>query len=181
MRVLILLLAVGLLAVAQAGGALPASLALIVQFAHSSAPYHDVAISDADADAYFAGPGAVRLPVGVSHLRLAAQAGVISGMARIDFSKLPRAPLIDPLLILFSGVHQVEADARVDSSQAPAAQLTVTTVKLDGDTIPNSLIDAALAVLVQPQHPNIGRTFQVPLPPHATSATVQDGEVVIHY
>ncbi|HVB39720.1 MAG TPA: hypothetical protein VNE83_02385, partial [Terriglobales bacterium] len=66
-------------------------------------------------------------------------------------------------------------------SQAPAAQLTVTTVKLDGDTIPNSLIDAALAVLVQPQHPNIGRTFQVPLPPHATSATVQDGEVVIHY
>lgn len=127
---LIVALAIALLA--QAGGPLPAPLELIVQFAHSSGPYHDVIIRDADADAYFTGAGAARLPAGVSDLRLAAKPDTISGRARVDFDKLPRVPLVNPLLILFSGQHTVDATAHVDSAKAPQAQLTITSLALDG-------------------------------------------------
>lgn len=179
MRRLILLAGLCLFSLAQA--ALPAPLALIEQYEHSSGPYHDVTIRDADADAYFAGAGKSTLPKGVSQLKLAAKPDTIMGSAHVDFGQLPRPPLLNPLLILFSGQHVVMASAHVDSAQAPAAQLTVTSVSLDGHEIPMSVVDAAIAFFVQPRHPDISRTFHVPLPAHATSATVTDGAVIVHY
>jgi len=179
MRRLGIVLASAVWLLAQSPAGMPASWALIASYARSAGPYHDVTLTAAEANRYFAGPGAARLPAGISQVVLAAEPGVLSGTALVDFDQLAKTG--NPLLQMFSGEHRLAVRARVDSAQAPRAQLTVTEVRLDGAVVPNWLLDAAARAFLQPKYPTLGRHFSVPLPRHASGASVGDNAVVLHY
>ena len=159
----------------------PASIALIERYARVGGPYHDVAVSDADADAYWAGAGKRRLPAGVSQVRMRLEPGAIVARARVDFQRLAPGAGRDPLLALFSGTHRITVRAQLDSGRAPRAKLTVTEVRLDGSEIPTVLVDTAIAVLIQPRHPGFSRMFSVALPRHALSVAARAGNVLFRY
>lgn len=171
----------GLAVLLLAAQSLPGCFALIRQYAHSAGPYRDVQISDADADLYWVGPGAAKLPKGVSNLRFDLEPGGLTGSALVDFDQLARNGNANPLLSLFSGTHTIQVRTRLVSGSAPAVRLAVTEVRMDGRVLPQLLVDAALAAFVTPRHPAIGRSFTVPLPTHALAAEFQTGDVVIHY
>ena len=178
MRMAVLVL--GLVGWAAAPG-LPPSLAQIQRFADSPGPYHDVTVTAADANAYWQGPGATRLPAGVSSLRLSAEPGVLTGSARVAFDQLGAHAQESWLLKMLHGAHTVAARARVVSAHAPRATLTVEQVWLDGHEIPGLVVDAAIAAFVTVEHPELGRTFSVPLPRHASSVSEGQGWIRVHY
>lgn len=160
---------------------LPSSLAEIQRQAQSPGPYRDVTVTAADADAYWAGAGAARLPQGVSEVRLNAEPGALTGSARIDFDHIAAHGQAGWMLMMFRGVHAVAARAVVNSAVAPRATLTITQVWLDGHEIPEFLVNAALAAFVTSRYPNIGRTFTVPLPRHASEVSEGKGWIQVHY
>lgn len=160
---------------------LPPSLAEIQRQAQSRGPYHDVTVTAADADAYWAGAGAARLPAGVSQVHMSAEAGALTGSARINFDKLPSHGQTGWILMMFRGVHTVAARAAVNSASAPRASLTITQVWLDGHEVPGFLVDAALAAFVTSRYPDVGRTFTVPLPRHSDTVSEGRGWILVHY
>ncbi|MGH9518091.1 MAG: hypothetical protein ACRD2D_00510 [Terriglobales bacterium] len=160
---------------------LPPSLAQIERYSHSAGPYRDVSVTAADADAYWQGPGAARLPAGVSDVRMNAEPGALTGSARVDFDQLRSQGKDAWLLAMFRGVHTVAARAAVVSATAPRATLTIQQVWLDGREIPGFLVDAAIAAFVTAKHPKLGRTFTVPLPRHATAVTEGRVWIRVHY
>lgn len=148
----------------------------------SSGPWQNVTLTAAEVNRYFASDGAKKLPRGVTHLVLSSRPGEIDGSALVDFDAIEGRKNGNPLLAMFfSGVHQVVARAHVDDASEPAAHLTVDQVSLDGQRIPNPLIDFAIDTFVRPRHPNLGRTFAVKLPRHARSASVTDNAVTLNY
>lgn len=174
-------LLLGLLGWGAAVPGLPPSLAQIQRYADSPGPYHDVTVTAADANAYWQGPGATRLPAGVSSLSLNAEPGVLTGSARVDFDQLRAHAQASWLLNMLRGTHTVAARARVVSGQAPRATLTIEQVWLDGHEIPGLVLDTAIAAFVTAQHPDLGRTFSVPLPRHASSVSEGQGWIRVHY
>lgn len=144
-------------------------------------PYRDVTVTQVEVNAYWSGAGARLLPRGLSQVEMNAAPGELSGHTRVDFDQVESQHSGNPLLWMFRGAHIVAVRAHVDSAASPAAHLTVTEVRVDGQVIPNLLVDAALAAFVQPKHPAIGRQFTVELPEHVTNATVGEGAVTLHY
>lgn len=188
LAVLIPLILLGVAVLAAGVGRIPQTSAFqsrlnqIVQNENSAGPWSDVTLTAAEANAWFAGPGAKKLPQGVKRLIVSSQPGEITGNATINFDEIEGRKQGNPLLsMIFSGTHEVVASAHVDSAQAPAAKLTVDTVRLDGQRIPNALIDFAVDTFIRPTHPEIGRTFQVPLPKHVKSAVLGTNEVTLRY
>ncbi|HXR96953.1 MAG TPA: AsmA family protein [Terriglobales bacterium] len=162
-------------------GNLPPSIARIVAYAHAPPPYHDVTVSAEAVNQYWAGAGKSTLPAAVSHLKLGAEPGWLTGSAEIDFDRLRQTGSHSPLLQLFTGKHTVSARARLDSGAAPEAHLTITEVRLDGEVVPNFLIDAAVAAFIRPRYPKLGRSFAVALPAHCTAVTLANDAAVFHY
>jgi len=169
---------------------LAAKLHRIAVASRTANPQPPIALTALEANAYFSGPGARRLPAGVSHLVLSSQPptagdeGSIEGTAEINFDRLPQGRASARMLLLgalFSGVHQLAVHAAVRDAGAPKAHLHIDWVNLDGQTLPNFLIDAALQQFVQPKHPEISRNFAVALPQHATRAVVGNNVVELEY
>ncbi|MHB8735277.1 MAG: hypothetical protein ACYC6M_08260 [Terriglobales bacterium] len=186
-----LLVFLGVLGAAWGGTDLAAKLQRIETASRTANPQPPITLTAFDVNAFFRGPGARKLPAGVSHLVLSSQppgaggrAGSIEGTAQVDFDRLPHGRTSARMLLLgalFSGVHELAVHAAVRDADAPTAHLHVDWVNLDGQTLPNFLIDAALQQFVQPKHPEISRDFAVALPRHATRAAVGTNVVELEY
>lgn len=142
-----------------------------------------IILTAVEANAWFADGGSHVLPVGISHLLLSCEPDWISGSSSVDFSRLRRAHLSGNSIasVLFSGVHQIFVRARVVSTASPAAVLRIESFSLDRQTIPNPLLDLAMAEFVQPRHPEIKRQFQVPLPRGVHRIQVGNNRVTLIY
>jgi hypothetical protein len=177
-----LTLSVPLAAGRDAASSLKSKIATIEANEKIPGPHPDVTITAAEANAYFADPAS--LPKGVSNFKVSSAPAEIAGAADIDFDQLKaqHSGNLNPLVaMLFSGVHHVTGRAHVDSAIAPDAQLTIDEVAIDGEVIPNNLIDFAIREFVAPKYPEIGRTFKVSLPNNVKSVTVGDNQVTLHY
>ena len=74
-------------------------------------------LTEAEVNAYF-NEGGVKLPKGVSHVRLTSQPGVIDAHAQIDFEAITKGRgSNNPLYSLFSGTHDIHAVAPGQRSQ----------------------------------------------------------------
>ena len=116
--------------------------------------------------------GELKLPAGVQSLRVAGQPGVITARGRIDFDAIvagARSP--NPLLALFTGVHDIEAVAHASGTNGQA-QIHIDTLALDGVAVPRLALDLFARRYLKPRYPNLGldSTFQMPV--HISSAVV---------
>ena len=127
--------------------------------------------SEAEINAYFAS-GGVKLPLGVESVSFQAQPGIVAATARVDFDQLKAGrSSINPLLELFSGVHDVVGVAHAFAAGGQGV-VHVDSVALDGVVVPQFLLQLFVEKFIQPKYPDIGLDSRFALPERIDTATV---------
>lgn len=127
---------------------------------------------------YFAA-GSLKLPDGVQDLRTELHAQQVIGTAHVDFDRVRAGKHdLNPLLSIFSGVHDVRAEAYADGEQGTAT-VRIQSASLDGVNIPKFVLQMFIERYVQPKYPNIGIETRFHLPARIDQAIVGENKVVV--
>lgn len=133
-------------------------------------------LTEREANAYF-DEGGVKLPKGVSHVRLTSTPGTIDGHAEVDFEALTQGKSsANPLLSLFSGTHDIHVVAQAAGSNGTAS-IRAQSVSLDGVEVPQMLLQLFVQHFLTPKYPNVGITSTFKLPLKIDSAIADTGRV----
>ena len=124
--------------------------------------------------------GGVKLPEGISHLRILSEAGVAHGEAEVDFDQLSAGRTRQSfLLALFTGKHSVEATAHLSAANG-IGHVHVESVYFDGVQIPRLALEFFASRILQPRYGrNIGVDSSFPLHHRIDPAMVGEDEVTI--
>lgn len=115
-------------------------------------------------NAYFA-ERRLTMPEGVRSVTFALTPNMVQAQARIDFDDITRNRRNhNPLMYLFSGVHDVEVSARTASAGAGMVHVTVESVTIDGVTVPRMALQFFVDRFVSPKYPKVGldRDYRLP-------------------
>lgn len=135
-------------------------------------------MSEQEVNAYVAS-GQVQLPKGVQSVRFSGQPGVIDSVARVDFDQLTAGRgSMNPLLSMFSGVHDVAVTAH-GSGSGGMGNVHIDTVALDGVTIPDFALEMFVNRYIKPKYPNLGIDNRFQLPDRIDSAVVGNHELTV--
>src|SRR3954469_1578685 len=136
-------------------------------------------LPDNEGNAYFAA-GRVKLPASVQQVRYATTPGTVNAVARIDFDKLTQnSTSNNPLLSLFTGVHDVRVIANA-SAKSGTATVTAQSVEIDGIPVPRMALEYFVNKYLTSRFPNVGMTSHFKLPSKVDSATVRQGQVTVN-
>jgi hypothetical protein len=135
-------------------------------------------LTEAEINAYLASDQ-VQFPAGVNSVHLTGSQGTISGTAKVDFDQV-RAGIhsSNPLLSIFSGVHNVDVDAHA-YGRGGQGYVHVDSVSLDGVEVPNFVLELFVEKYIQPRNPNIGIDSRFKLPDRIDSAVVGQHQVTL--
>lgn len=134
--------------------------------------------TEAEVNAYFAS-GNIQLPVGVRSVKFQGQPGVVTGNARVDFDQLKAGrSSYNPLLSMFSGVHDVEVVAHAYGKRGQGF-VHVDSVSLDKVQIPRFALQLFAEKYLQPKYPNVGLDSRFALPARVDTATVGNHTLTI--
>jgi len=136
-------------------------------------------LPDDEGNAYFAA-GRVKLPASVQQLRYSTTPDTVNAVARIDFDTLTQnSTSNNPLLSLFSGVHDVRVIAGA-SAQNGTATVTTQSVEIDGVTVPRVALEYFVEKYLTSKYPNVGMTSRFKLPSRVDSAKVETAKVTVN-
>ncbi len=131
-----------------------------------------------EVNAYLAS-GRVKLPAGVQSVRFESQPSVITANARVDFDQLKAGRnSSNPLLSVFSGVHDVAVVARARGINH-TGYVEVDSVSLDNVEIPRFVLQVFVQKYLQPKYPNVGMNSQFVLPSKVDTATVGQNRLTV--
>lgn len=108
--------------------------------------------------------GAVHLPKGVQRVHLEGTPGAVTAEMQVDFDQITQGSRsVNPLLALFSGVHQVQVATHA-YGQHGVGYVHVDRVSLDGAEVPPIALEFFIDRYLKPKHPEIGldSRFQMP-------------------
>ena len=127
--------------------------------------------TEQEANAYL-GSDQLKLPAGVRSVKLQGTPGIITGEAQVDFDRIREGTRSsNPLLSIFSGVHEVVVVAHAYGSRGQG-HVHVDSVSLDGVEIPEFVLELFVENFLQPKYPQIGLDSQFALPDKIDAATV---------
>ena len=127
--------------------------------------------SEQEINAYFAS-GEVKLPAGVQSVRFQLQPGTITATTHVDFDQLKAGrSSMNPLLSIFSGVHDVVVAANAAGSGGQG-MVHVDSVMLDGVEIPQFVLQLFVQKFLQPKYPEVGLDSRFALPEKIYTATI---------
>jgi len=118
-------------------------------------------LAEDEINAYFA-EGRVKLPEGLERVIFKITAGNVISDMTVNFDTLT-AHSSNPLLSLFSGIHQVEVHAHGEGSGG-VARAHIDSVSLDGSEIPRFILQMFVERMLQPKYPqaSLDPTFKLP-------------------
>jgi hypothetical protein len=135
-------------------------------------------LSEREINAYIAS-GRVQLPVGVRTVAFTGQNGVLNTTARVDFDAITaQSRSANPLLSLFSGVHEVHAVAHASGSGGQG-QVHIDSIDLDGTTIPRVALQFFIDHYISPKYPEVGLDSTFALPARIDTARIGDHQLII--
>lgn len=118
-------------------------------------------------------------PAGVEAVKLQFQPGIISGNARVNFDKaLAGARSSNPLLSMFSGVHEVAATTHAHGAGGQG-YVHIDSVSLDGIEVPNFVLQLFIEKYLQPKYPQIGIDSRFELPDRIDAANVGQRQLTL--
>jgi hypothetical protein len=127
--------------------------------------------TEQEINAYFAS-GAIKLPAGVQSVNFQGQPEVVTATSRVDFDQLKAGRRSsNPLLSMFSGVHDVVVSAHVRGAGGQG-YVNVDSVSLDGVEIPRFALEMFVEKYLQPKYPGVGLDSQFALPDRIDTAKV---------
>lgn len=135
-------------------------------------------MTEAEINAYLASDE-VQYPAGVESVHLTGSQGTVSGTAKVDFDQV-RAGIhsSNPLLSIFSGVHNVDVDAHA-YGRGGQGYVHVDSVSLDGIEVPQFVLELFVEKYIQPKHPELGIDSRFKLPDRIDSAIVGQHQVTL--
>jgi hypothetical protein len=135
-------------------------------------------LTEFEANAYLAS-GKVKMPAGVQSVRLTGNSGAITANCRIDFDqvKVGRGNS-NPLLQLFSGVHEVVVEAEASGFNYEG-HVHVNSVSIDGVEVPQFVLELFVEKYVTPKYPGVGLDSTFRLPDRIETATVGSHELTV--
>ena len=135
-------------------------------------------LTEAETNAYFAA-GRVKLPAGVQSVVLHSTPGVITGLSHVDFDRLKQGRnASNPLLSIFSGVHDVEVVANAHGA-GRIGYVEIQSVSLDGVEVPRIVLQLFIDKYLKPKYPYLGMNSQFALPDKIDIANVGSHQVTL--
>jgi hypothetical protein len=123
--------------------------------------------------------GRVQLPTGVRAVRFTGQNGVVNATARVDFDAITaKSRSQNPLLSLFSGIHDVHAAAHA-SGNGGRGRVHMDSIDIDGVNVPRMALQYFLDHYVRPKHPEVGMDSIFALPARIDTATIGDHQLIL--
>jgi hypothetical protein len=127
--------------------------------------------TEREINAYMAS-GRVKMPKGVRSAKLIGQPGVVKAAASVDFDTITAGRRsLNPLLSLFSGVHDVDVTAHAVGSGGQG-RVHIDSAAIDGVTIPRIALEYFINRYIKPRYPNLGMDSRFALPARVDTATV---------
>jgi hypothetical protein len=127
--------------------------------------------TEQEINTYFAS-GNIELPVGVRSVTFQEQPGVVVGASRVDFDQIKAGKTsYNPLLSVFSGVHEVVVTAHAYGSRGEGV-VHVDSVSIDGVQVPDFVLQLFVEKYLKPKYPNVGIDSRFALPARIDAATV---------
>jgi len=123
--------------------------------------------------------GAVQLPRGVERVRLEGQSGIVTSHTRVDFDQITQGSRsMNPLLALFSGVHDVEVTAHAHGERG-VGYVHTDRVVIDGVEVPQMALQFFIDRYIKPKHPEIGIDSRFQMPDRINSAVVGQRQLTV--
>jgi hypothetical protein len=145
---------------------------------HNPPDQHPTVLTEREINAYLAS-GRVQLPTGVRAVRFTGQNGVANTTARVDFDAITaQSRSSNPLLSLFSGIHDVHAVAHASGS-GRQGRVHIDSIDIDGVNVPRMALQYFLDRYVRPKHPEVGMDSVFALPARIDTATIGDHQLII--
>jgi hypothetical protein len=134
----------------------------------------------ADEISAYVNEGGVNLPTGVENVKFSGKPGVVTAVTRVDFDKITAGKSsMNPLMMLFSGQHDVTVTADARGSQGRAT-VNVQTVEIDGVTVPRAALEFFVSRYLQPKYGNnVGLNNNFVMPSHVDSAVVGNNTLTL--
>ena len=124
-----------------------------------------------EANAWFR-EGGYKLPQGVQKVIFHSQPDTIVANATVDFDEVKQGKHnLNPLLSIFSGVHEVEVTATA-SAQNGQGHVTIQTVSIDGVDVPHLALEMFVKRYITPKYPGVGLDNTFAMPDRIDTATV---------
>jgi len=123
--------------------------------------------------------GGYKLPQGVQRVLFHGQPDTIQANATVDFDAVKEGKRnLNPLLSIFSGVHDVEVTATA-SAQNGQGHVNVQTVSIDGVGVPRMALELFVNKYLKPKYPNVGLENDFEMPYRIDSATVGNDNALL--
>lgn len=123
--------------------------------------------------------GAIELPKGVHRVRLQGIHGAVTGNTRVNFDEITQGShSMNPLLMLFSGVHDVEVAAHAHGEHGQG-YVHVDRVTIDDLEVPQVALQYFIDHYIKPKHPEIGIDSQFKLPDRIDTVTVGEHQLTV--
>lgn len=146
--------------------------------ARSTPDQQPTVLAEREVNAYLSS-GKVKLPDGVKSVRFSGRPGIVDATARVDFDEITaKARSSNPLLSLFSGIHDVHAVAKAEGSGGEG-RAEIQSVDIDGTTVPRMALEYFISKYVTPKYPEVGMTSTFQLPDRIDIATVGQGTLTV--
>jgi hypothetical protein len=135
-------------------------------------------ITQDEINAWFSS-GKAQFPKGVKKLRFSGEPGIVHATALVDFDEITAgARSSNPLLALFTGIHEVQATAHASGSGG-IGHVHVDSVSLDGFGVPRMALEFFIDRYIKPKHPEIGLDSRFKLPYRIDIARIGSRELTI--
>ena len=123
--------------------------------------------------------GGYKLPQGVQKVIFHSQPDTIQANATVDFDQVKEGRHnLNPLLSVFSGVHDVEVTAN-GSAQNGQGHVTIQSVSIDGVGVPHLALELFVNKYIKPKYPNVGLENDFQMPDRIDTATVGNDNALL--
>ncbi len=146
----------------------------------SSHPANTPTVLSAGELSAFVNEGGVTLPKGVSNVKFSSTPGVITTTTKVDFDQITAGKSsMNPLMMLFTGVHDVAVVANATGSNA-MGHVDVQKVEIDGVSVPRPALEYFVNHYLKPKYgDNVGMQSTFKLPARIDSAQVGQNSVTL--
>ncbi len=121
----------------------------------------------------------VKMPEGVRSVVWTLTPQTATARTRVDFDQITASRQSqNPLLAIFSGIHDVEVVARATASNG-IAHIRVESASIDGVNIPRRILQMFIERWVQPKYPSVDLENDYKLPARIDSVLIQDRKAII--
>jgi hypothetical protein len=123
--------------------------------------------------------GAVHLPRGVQRVHLEGMPGAVTAEMQVDFDQITQGSRsVNPLLALFSGVHEVQVATHAHG-QRGVGYVHVDRVSLDGVEVPPIALEFFIDRYLKPKHPEMGIDSRFRMPDRIDTAVAGQRQVTL--